>query len=117
MPRAPRECVICRKPDAVAKKFYLTIKSIESETKIRTGYRHRYQHDIQFDSLQNMQVHRTCYVRVTRKLSPIPPRKKTIQTHADMFDDDDMEPLDEQETIDEKNDTGKREKDDFKVVD
>ncbi|CAF2043936.1 unnamed protein product [Rotaria magnacalcarata] len=50
---------------------YMLINSIETEDKIHMGYRLRFKRDIYDQPLVNNHVHKTCYVKITRKLPSI----------------------------------------------
>ncbi len=73
-----RQCVVCRKNEAISRKRYNVISSNECETKLRVGHRLYYKTDLPDQSLINSYVHKTCYVKVTRKLPSIKPRKQQM---------------------------------------
>ncbi len=102
-------CVACGVSERASKKSFMRIASSESEDKIRTGGRFHRNHTIPLETLRNQKIHRKCYLRVTRKLSPIKRRKKTMPTTMARFDnggEDDIEVVDELE-IDETTYIGK----------
>ena len=74
----------------------MKIASSDSGNKLRMGYWSRLQIDVSNLSLINNYVHKQCYSKITRKLSPIKRKKqeinKCLKNSSDIFIDI---PLDE----------------------
>ena len=91
MPEFTRQCVVCKKIQAVSKSLYFMINTNECEVKLRAGYRLTYHMDLRDLSLTNSYVHRKCYRRVTRSLSPVTKIKENMSSDSkiltDVFDD------------------------------
>ncbi|CAF4678428.1 unnamed protein product [Rotaria sp. Silwood1] len=82
MPKKTRECVICKKVEAISKKSYIIINSAESENKLRMGYWNRFGTDISAESLINSHAHKACYIKITRKLPPIKIQQQRVLKHS-----------------------------------
>ncbi|CAF1391579.1 unnamed protein product [Rotaria sordida] len=82
MPKKTRECVICKKVEAISKKSYIIINSAESENKLRMGYWNRFGTDISAESLINSDAHKACYIKITRKLPPIKIQQQRVLKHS-----------------------------------
>ncbi|CAF3952846.1 unnamed protein product [Rotaria sp. Silwood1] len=69
----------------------MTIASSDSENKLRMGYWSYFQVDVSNQSFINNYVHKQCYYKITRKLSPIKKKKqeinKCLENSSDMFND------------------------------
>jgi hypothetical protein len=70
-----RQCVVCKKIQAISKDFYILINSNECENKLRAEYRFKFRTDLPDQSLINSYVHKNCYIKVTRKRPEIKRKK------------------------------------------
>jgi len=84
MPFTTRQCVVCKKIEAISKKFYFLICSNESENKLRMGYpayaraKRPDLPDLPEASLIGSYVHKACYGRITRELPSVKRNKRRI---------------------------------------
>lgn len=70
MPNKLRYCILCKRYDGRAKRSsYTRINNVERETKLREGYRLRYNGQ-EFDQpLLNQLVHQKCYNKIVQCVS------------------------------------------------